>query len=269
MSQIIGKSTQFESYQYLGENCLNVTTMYLDSIGKYEVILSFEPDSEIWQTFSFCPLKFFHKCEDGLLSIKIRGEIKSKTNDSIHSNELKQLKQKLSNQLENKKIDLNFKIFFSKSMKVCFKTCEINVSKNFEFIRFYYKVTQSLIDKESFLDKMKLFTIFDVLKYQFTEDQQINLKFDIKDDLESNFSTFFSLYDIENDNHSKKSNQLFLNKLICLTCNNTIVKLSEISRKKCIYNLNYDYISSMEILSCHESHTEKIIPDLNRKVRSL
>ncbi len=264
--------TQFKSNHSLGENCLKLTTMYLDSIGKYEVVVSFEPNSEIWQTFSFCPLKFYHKCEDGLLSIKIRGEIKSKTNDSTYIDEVKQLKQfkqKFSHQLDNKKLDLNLKIFFSKSMKVCFKTCEINVSKNSEFIRFYYKVTQSLIDKESFLDKMKLFTIFDVLKYQFTEDQQINLKSDIKDDLESHFSTFYSLYDIENENHSQKSNQLFLNKLICLTCNNTIVKLSEISRKKCIFNLNYDYISSMEILSCHESHTEKIIPDLNRKVRSL
>ncbi len=261
-----------KSNQLLYENCVQVTSIYLDSIGKYEVVVEFDPNSEIWQIFSFNPHKFLHKCEDGFLSIIIKGElmITSKSNtDKNLSNE--DLSKSISNiDITKNLLNLNLKIFFSQSMKVCFKSSNIHISPNCKFIKFNYNVTKSLIDKESFMDKTKLFTIFDALKFQFTEEKIIYSDTNHENEIESyKLNELYSLYDIEKLSENSKGNELFLQKLLCLRCNNTITKFSQVSRKKCIYNLNYDYISNVEILSCHESHTEKIIPDINRKLRSL
>ena len=115
-------------------------------------------------------------------------------------------------------------------MSTKLKNSTISFNLNTREIEFSYSVTKSLIDKDSAMDQMKLVTVFDALMEGSPE---------------------------------------YLKGVSCSKCSNLLVSLPRVNKRSCIYNLNFDYIGSMELLSCHESHTENIIPDLDKKLKSV
>jgi hypothetical protein len=181
-------------------NC-KVSALYYNSIGLLNVRVLNLP-----QELCNEKTKFFHKCEDGRLTILIK-------NSEMNFRE-------------------NFTVFFSKSLRVDFKNPQI-IIKDKEF-NLRYLVTKDLLSNDAILDKIN------------------GSDFHISECLSSELVW----YDVK--------------EIICLNCDNPLVKFGmDATGNKVIYNFNYDYFGNLEMLSCHESHIENIIPNLDEKLKTM
>ena len=102
----------------------NGTAIYYNSIGMLvvKVILNIDNENE------FEKLKFFHKCEDGKLTLVIK-------------NTYLKLKEEIS-------------INFSNSMRVNFNDTQITIDKVKKEICFRYLITKELLNKDTLFDKL-------------------------------------------------------------------------------------------------------------------
>jgi hypothetical protein len=129
----------------------------------------------------------------------------------------------------------NFSIFFSKSMRANFNDCQILNKKGEIFMRM--SVTRDLLSKDCFLEKIG------------GSDFHISECF---------------------------SRKLLLNEIqgiVCSNCKNVLVDFKNLFGQenlyKLIFNFNYDYFGNLEMLSCHESDIDNIIPNLDDKLKSM
>jgi hypothetical protein len=165
----------------------------------------------------------------GMLVVKIN--FKS-VNDSFFEN-IKIFHSSEDGKLTIKLKSLNIKdeivIAFSNSMCVYIKETQILIDKNKKEIKFRYMTTKNLLNKDNLYDKFHNFLISDCF----------DDKFEWKD----------------------------VTSVLCNNCGNNLIFDFNLKKEiKLIFNFNYDYFSNLELLSCHESHIDNIIPNLDKKL---
>lgn len=131
--------------------------------------------------------------------------------------------------LKSLKIKDEIVISFSGSMCVYIKETQILIDKNKKEINFRYMTTKNLLNKDNLYDKFQNFLISDC------------------------FDKDFDWKDVKSVN--------------CNNCGNDLVyNFSKSDEIKLIFNFNYDYFGNLELLSCHESDIDNIIPNLDKKL---
>lgn len=146
-----------------------------------------------------------------------------------------------------------FSVFFSNSMRVKFMDPNITDNVEDKVVIFKFLVTPELIRKDSIINEIQ--------------------KYLISDCFESNNTPVLL--------HENWSN---LKSIICANCETVLVsnlnsKVEEQSmsestkdgtyKSKLVYNFNYDYIDNLELLSCHETDINNIIPNMDEKLKIL
>jgi hypothetical protein len=121
-------------------------------------------------------------------------------------------------------------------MTVDLKNSKIHISQ-FE-IQIRYNVTQDLISKE------KIFNHFENLRI---------------------YNCFI------NDELLTNKNWKMFKKIICKNCKNVLISNDkEINTKsRIVFNFNYDYIENLEMLSCHETDIDNVIPNIEDKLQNM
>ena len=57
--------------------------------------------------------------------------------------------------------------------------------------------------------------------------------------------------------------------IICRNCEKEIIKFDNNINSKLIFNFNYDFVENLEMLSCHESDINNIIPNIEEKLKNM
>jgi len=238
-----------------------INIFHLDNIGKLYALVDFYNYSEIADKFKENKIKIFSKCEDGELDIKI------KFNDFQINDFIKECEYP-NNQKTSK--SFNIKIFLSKSMSIksnatkfiLNSNCINNQDVNFERLSIVFSVNSNIFSKNILFDSnLKMTRVSDC--FEILKEKSYLAK-----DLISNNN---------NDNNKLVDDSFYLKtikKIDCIRCSNNLFDFKESSdgiiesiRIKLLENFDYNYVDKLENLSCHESHTEDIIPNIEEKLK--
>ncbi len=243
---------------------VKITFFHLDNIGRLYVLMDFYNINKIAEKFKQDKIKIFNKCEDGNLKIKIKFiEI-----DFINENKSKEVEKITFSE------HLMINIFLSTSMSPKLNATKFILNYNciddskisFERLTIIYAVNSNILNKnhifENTLENLRISDCFDKLAELNKNENSLNHKDKEKKNLEEYYL---------------KS----INKIFCLNCNNEIfyfnkTKFNSVSnfdikndqkKVKILENFDFDYADKLENLSCHESHTEDIIPNIDEKLK--
>ncbi len=233
-----------------------INTFHLDNIGKLYVLVDFYNLENIADKFKQDKIKIFNKCEDGNLDIKIK------------FNSINIKKSDLDIEILLNK-SLNIRIFLSKSLspklnatKFILNTNYVNDSSGtyFERLTIVYCVNANIFNKNNIFEKssesfIRITDCFD------------NRKRTIKLNNDS------LIYDAQNNNQEPFYLKN-IKKIYCKNCNKNLFDFNEFSNKnltnkniQILENFDFDYVDKLENLSCHESHSEDIIPNIEEKLK--
>lgn len=138
-----------------------------------------------------------------------------------------------------------FSVYFSKSMVLKLQHTQIKINKTKSIIDIRYFTIKNLLNPEKIIHKFECHL--------------------------SNFSENFESIDI-NKNKTKidlKNVYNTIHSINCKNCSNQIIKCLEKTNSKLAFNFNYDYIENLEMLSCHESDINNIIPNLENELKRM
>jgi len=230
-----------------------INAFHLDNIGKLYVLVDFYNIKNIADKFKSDKLKIFNKCEDGNLDIKM------KLNSFNLNNELSIEAEKNSIYI------MNITIFLSESLSpklnatkfILNYSCVDDSGAYFERLTIVYSVNANIFNKNNIFEKtsksLRITDCFDKLNSFNFNDNNLNRNSDITQEA-------FYLKSIKTIN--------------CKNCRNILYDFSKFNNDnlnnvkiKIIENFDYDYIDKLENLSCHESHTEDIIPNIEEKLK--
>lgn len=231
----------------------NVNAFHLDNIGKLYVLVDFYNLKHVADKFKQDKIKIFTKYEDGNLDIKLKFNEINLNESDLNSENL----------LNN---SLNIKVFLSNSLSpklnatkfILNSNCFNDSSKtNFERLTIIYCVNANIFNKNNLFEKSsESFRITDCFEKITQTKSKDNLINDAHYDQEA-----FYLKSIK--------------RIVCKNCNKNLFDFSEFNNEKInnnvkikiIENFDYDYVDKLENLSCHESHTEDIIPNIEEKLK--
>lgn len=144
---------------------------------------------------------------------------------------------KMTVMIKNSEINFkkSFSIFFSKSMRANFSDCQIKNKKGEILIKI--SVTRDILSKDLFLEKIG--------GSDFHISECFTRKIILKE----------------------------IQEVGCNKCKNVLVNFTNLFQTenlyKLIFNFNYDYFGNLEMLSCHESDIDNIIPNLDDKLKTM
>lgn len=144
---------------------------------------------------------------------------------------------KMTVMIKNSEINFkkSFSIYFSKSMRANFSDSQIKNKKGEILIKI--SVTRDILSKDLFLEKIG------------GSDFHISECF------------------------TKKIILKEIQEVGCNKCKNVLVNFTNLFQTenlyKLIFNFNYDYFGNLEMLSCHESDIDNIIPNLDNKLKTM
>ncbi len=183
--------------------------------------------------------KLVHKNEDGNLTIKIsfREFNNNKINDPNYMTD--------TNDIYNY-VNYNLTIFFSSSMTVLFKDTQVAIDKNGS-INLKYFVKKNLISKDKIIEKVQSYHITDC------------------------FNNLNDGTDDDKDYMLTSKNWRNFKSIDCKACSNEVLSLNHDNSESTmlIFNFNYDFVNNLELLSCHESDINNIIPNIDDKLKNM
>jgi len=144
-----------------------------------------------------------------------------------------------------------FSVFISKSMILKLQHTQIKINKTNGTIDIRYLTIKNLLNPEKILQSLE----YNLHNFSegFVEKNRLKGDDDDKNrsciDLKSSFKKIHSIN--------------------CNNCSNTIIKGLETQNSKLAFNFNYNYIENLEMLSCHESDMNNVIPNLENELKKM
>ncbi len=251
----------------------------MDNIGKIYLVIDFYGLENLQKKFTENKIRIFTKCEDGKLQIKIKiqEENKKENNEEIFLNIDKENKETNS----NKFFSLFINLFISSSINPKLNATKYILSPNkkdekenfYDRLAIIFHIKSNIINKnliyEKFIQKIKIKDCFEIKEIN-NEINNINIKENyyfknIKNIICKNCNhniIDYNDYKYNNDNDKENNNQNEeKEKEFNLNFNFNKLKILE--------NFDYNYKEKLENLSCHESHTDDIVPDIEEKLKSM
>ena len=129
---------------------------------------------------------------------------------------------------------------------------QIKINKTNGTLDIRYLTIKNLLNPEKILQTLE------INLYNFSESfvEKNRLK---DDDDEDNNLSYIDL----------KSSFKKIHSINCKNCSNSIIKGLETQNSKLAFNFNYDYIENLEMLSCHESDMNNVIPNLENELKKM
>jgi hypothetical protein len=175
--------------------------------------------------------KILNKCDDGVLKILIKFEEKN---------------------------FCEFSVFISKSMVLKLHHTQIKINKTNGTLDIRYLTIKNLLNPEKILHTLE------INLYNFSESFVEKNRLKCHDDHDDDDDNLHNSSYIDLKSSFKK-----IHSINCKNCSNTIIKELETQNSKLAFNFNYDYIENLEMLSCHESDMNNVIPNLENELKKM
>jgi len=252
---------------------IKINSYHMDNIGKIYLVLDFYGLENFQKKFTENKIRIFTKSEDGKLQIKIKIlKENDEENQLGETNSNKNRNTNLKNLNNSKFNSLLINLFISSSINPKLNATKyiLSPNKNDERENLYDRLTIIFCIKSNILNKNLIYE-------KYIQKMKIKDCFEIIENANTNENNNFFGWE-ENKFNFNKEDYYFKNikDISCKYCSRKIIdyndfKNEEINKNKIkiLENFDYDYKEKLENLSCHESHTDDIVPDIEEKLKSM
>lgn len=244
---------------------ITISIFHFDNIGKLYVYLDFFEFEDLLEQYKQNKIRIFNKCEDGVLDLKIKFyELNFENSDSHKTENVKAEEINV----------ININIFINASMSPKLNATKFILKPDckrdgriFDRLSIVYFINSNLFNKNIFFENS-----LECLRVRNCFKSCCELNIDGSQNLKN---SILSANILSNDD-------IYLDKIKeikCLACKNVLLDFSDFkkvnqdyeknSNIKIVENFDFDYAEKLENLSCHENHTEDIIPNMEEKLKNV